>query len=453
MSAVRARVQGDGIGARVMRGSALTFFGFGASQALRLGSNLILTRLLFPEAFGLMAIISLFLTGLQMISDVGLVTCVVRSKRGNDPAFLNTTWTIQIIRGVVLGAICLAIAGPVARFYDEAILQELMYGLAFAVLIMGLQSTRIATASRNITLGRVTWLDMGTQAVSTVIMVALAVMWESVWALMVGLIVQHALKSLLSHVVLPGHANRLQLEREALREQFHFGKYLFISSSTSFLIENGDRIILSKFLSLASLGFYNIAYFFGSVPLVLMGSFAMRVIYPLYSARPPLESADNRRTLSRTRFALTGGMFAIMFGLALLGQWLVDLLYTPEYSDVGVLLVGISLSLMPSLIIRTHAFAILASGKSSVFTAFQLFRGVLQTGLLLLAVINFGVLGALVAQPLAALLSYPVLYHILRPYRAQDPLHDAVFFGLTALCAMIVFWTNGDVFWQLAEMS
>ena len=125
LNAVRAKVlRGEGIGARVVRGSALTFLGFGGSQGLRLASNLILTRLLFPEAFGLMAIIALFLTGLQMISDVGLVTCIVRSKRGNDPAFLNTTWTIQIIRGMLLCVACILMAGPVARFYEEPILQE-----------------------------------------------------------------------------------------------------------------------------------------------------------------------------------------------------------------------------------------------------------------------------------------------------------------------------------------
>ena len=285
-------------------------------------------------------------------------------------------------------------------------------------------------------------------------MITLAMVWESVWALMTGLIVQHILQIGRCHMwCCRGTPNRLQMERAALVEQFHFGKYLFVSSSTSFLIENGDRIILSKFLSLASLGFYNIAFFFGSVPLMLMGQLchegdlsALQCLSARGVGGQPAGPVahtfcpDRQHVRDHVRPGASG---------TATGR---PALYA-EYSDVGVLLVGISLSLMPSLIIRTHAFAILASGKSSVFTAFQLFRGALQTGLLLIGVINFGILGALVAQPLAALLSYPVLYYILRPYRAQDPLHDAVFFGLTALCAAIVFWVNGDVLVKLAEMS
>ena len=59
MMGLNAKFSGDGLGARIMRSAALTVFGFGASQALRLASNLILTRLLFPEAFGVMVLVGL----------------------------------------------------------------------------------------------------------------------------------------------------------------------------------------------------------------------------------------------------------------------------------------------------------------------------------------------------------------------------------------------------------
>jgi hypothetical protein len=82
--------------------------------------NLILTRLLFPEAFGLMALVQVFLSGLQMFSDIGIQTSVIRSKRGEDPAFLDTAWTVQVLRGGLLWLGCLGIAGPAAAFYEEA---------------------------------------------------------------------------------------------------------------------------------------------------------------------------------------------------------------------------------------------------------------------------------------------------------------------------------------------
>lgn len=66
----------------VLRGSAWTMVGVGASQAMRLGKSLILSRLLFPEAYGVMAIVWAVLYALEMLSDVGIAPAVIRSQRG-----------------------------------------------------------------------------------------------------------------------------------------------------------------------------------------------------------------------------------------------------------------------------------------------------------------------------------------------------------------------------------
>ena len=73
--------QGSNLRARALRSSAVTVGGFGASQVIRLASNLILTRILFPEAFGMMALVMVFLQGLAMFSDVGVGPAIMQSKR------------------------------------------------------------------------------------------------------------------------------------------------------------------------------------------------------------------------------------------------------------------------------------------------------------------------------------------------------------------------------------
>src|SRR5262249_20835240 len=83
----------------VLRGSAIALMGYGLNQGLRLLTNLVLSRLLFPEAYGLTAIVTVFMVALGMLSDVGLKDSVITSTRGDDPQFLNTAWTIQIMRG------------------------------------------------------------------------------------------------------------------------------------------------------------------------------------------------------------------------------------------------------------------------------------------------------------------------------------------------------------------
>jgi O-antigen/teichoic acid export membrane protein len=97
---------------RAVGGSVWTLVGFGTSNALRLVSNVLLARLLFPEAFGLMAMVHVFIQGLWLFTDIGVGPAIVQSKRGDDRDYLDTAWTIQALRGMALTLVSFAIAWP-----------------------------------------------------------------------------------------------------------------------------------------------------------------------------------------------------------------------------------------------------------------------------------------------------------------------------------------------------
>src|SRR5579862_3244895 len=103
-----------------VRGTVWTIVGFGSSQVLRLAFNLILTRLLFPELFGLMALVWAILYGITLFCDIGIGPAVVRDPHGDTPVFLNTAWTLQILRGFGFALLCLLLAYPAAFFYGDA---------------------------------------------------------------------------------------------------------------------------------------------------------------------------------------------------------------------------------------------------------------------------------------------------------------------------------------------
>jgi len=98
----------------VLRGSAWTTVGRVVSQVLRLAGNLALSRLLFAEALGISAIISVYHVAMVMFFDLGLDASVIHHKKGDEIRFLNTTWTIQVIRGLALSLIAAALAWPMA---------------------------------------------------------------------------------------------------------------------------------------------------------------------------------------------------------------------------------------------------------------------------------------------------------------------------------------------------
>ncbi len=105
--------------ARALRSIAWLAMRYGGTQGLRLASNLILTRILFPEAFGLMALVAMVTTGISLFSDIGLGPAISQNPRGDDPEFLDTAWVMQVIRGVGLWLVTCLLALPVAQFYGE----------------------------------------------------------------------------------------------------------------------------------------------------------------------------------------------------------------------------------------------------------------------------------------------------------------------------------------------
>src|SRR6056297_1388295 len=123
---IRTVFSDDGMAARAIRSAGFTAVKFGGQNFLRLASNLVLTRLLFPEAFGIMAIVQVVLGGVAMFSDIGIRASIVQNPRGDEPDFLNTAWTVQIIRGIFLGLIVFFSAGSVATFYEEQILADIL---------------------------------------------------------------------------------------------------------------------------------------------------------------------------------------------------------------------------------------------------------------------------------------------------------------------------------------
>lgn len=424
---------GDGLRARALRGAAFTFFGFGAQQALRLASNLVLTRLLFPEAFGLMALVLVVLTGLQMFSDTGINTAIVQNKRGDDPAFLGTAFSVQIARGGLLWLLALALALPMAAFYDQPQLAALLPVAGLAALIQGFQSMRLATANRHIALGRLTALELGSQALGIAVMVALAWVWPSVWALVVGTLVSAAAKTALSHILLAGPPDRIRWERAAFAELFHFGKYIFLGSIAGFLVNNADRAVLGKFITIGELGVYNIGFFMASVPMMVGFQLSHKVLTPLYARTPPCGGPENFRKVRLARAGLSAVLIALGLGFAVSGEWLVGLLYEDRYALAGPVMVLLSLTFLPGVLLNAYSGLLVASGNSRAFTLYVAVLGAVQLGLLLWLVQTQGILGAVLAPGLAVLLAYPLQAHLARRAGGWDPMLDAA--GLAAIAA------------------
>ncbi|MEL7460758.1 MAG: oligosaccharide flippase family protein [Pseudomonadota bacterium] len=437
----------DGLKNRAIRSSGMTAIRFGGQNFMRLASNLILTRLLFPEAFGIMAIIQVVLSGAAMFSDLGIRSAIVQDKRGNDPAFLNTAWTIQIGRGFLLGLIVAVSAGPIADFYDTPILADLLLVSAFVPVIQGFVSTRMATASRELFLGRMVALHLGSQLIGILVMIAMAWWLETVWALVIGSIVGPLIITVLSHVnsVLPGIKNRILFEKDAFTRLLKFGKYIFLATVAGFFINQGDKAILGKYVTLSELAIYNIAFFLASVPMMLAQTMSQAVLFPLYARRPPSESAENRRKIDRARIMITGVLMCGLALMALIGDWLIRFLYDPRYYDAGPLMILIALAAMPRVIMASYSSLPLAAGDSGRYATVLSAGALFQLSLVFVGAVYFGVVGVILAPLISAVLYHPALAVTARRYNGWDLRHDLLYYGFGIAIALVVGLLHGEL--------
>jgi O-antigen/teichoic acid export membrane protein len=342
---------------RALRAGGWSFAGYGLTQVIRLGGNLIMTRLLVPEMFGVMAIAMMVLVGLRMFSDVGLRPNVVWSERGNDPVFLNTVWVVQIVRGALVSLFALAVSlvvvfassiglVPGDSVYAEPSLPYVIAVLSIIAVISGFESTKLFEASRTLSLGRITRIEISSQLAGLLCMIGWASIDRSIWALVAGSICSALSRAILSHVWLPGVANRLHWDATAFREIIRFGKWIFVSSILGFLVNSGDRLLLGGLVSSTVLGVYVIAFLIFNAIEQGLTKIIADVSFPALSEVVRERPAELKPNYYRFHGAIASFAYFCAGILMISGQALIRLLYDQRYAAAGWMLEILAVALM-----------------------------------------------------------------------------------------------------------
>lgn len=316
------------------RGALWTAVGFGGGQVLRFAGNIVLSRLLFREAFGMTAIVGSILQALQLFSDIGVGPSIIQSARGEDRRFLATAWTIQVVRGLAIWLIVCAVAVPFANFYGEPELAWVAPFGALSVLISGFASTKLYTANKNLQMGRLTRIELASQVIGLAVQVGWALVDPSVWALVGGGLAVSISKTVLSHVSLPGIPDRFGWDKDAAHALVRFGRWIFFSTLLTYCVTQADRLVFGKLVPLDVMGDYAIAVQIALLPAMGIGAISLSIAFPHYSrmfnARQDL-TATFHRTRARCLW-LAGWMSS---GLVAGGSVAVGLLYDARYHQAG----------------------------------------------------------------------------------------------------------------------
>ena len=425
---------------RLIGGSLWTLAGYGSKLGLRLAGNLILTRLLFPEHFGLMALVQIILNGLTLLSDVGLRASIINDARGEDQRFLDTAWTMQVLRGLYLWLAACTLAWPAATFYGHDELLALVPVAGLSCLIEGFASTARYTLARRVTLKQRTIQEVVTRVVSIGVTVAIALAWRSVWAIVIGSLASSVVSTVWSHRLIEGYRNRFQYDREIARSMLRFGRWVFASTALGFLIGQGDRLFLGKVFEPGPMGVYSVAFFLAQAMTMTVGEISMNVLHPVYARLRELPAAEFRAKVLRIRKALLLLFLPAVWLLVILGPWIVRWLYDPCYEDAGWMLRLLAIGHVGTLIGVTADRVILASGNSLDHLLLQVARAVLLVAGMLAGYAIGQVPGLLIGMSAARIVEYVPLAFFLRKHGAWLPKLDLAVFAISGVVLWLGVW-------------
>lgn len=417
---VRAAVMNDSqsasLGSRATRSGVWIGGGFVIQRGLQFASNLILTRLLFPEAFGLMALAMVFLVGLSMFSDIGIKPSIIRDPRGDEPVFLNTAWTIQIIRGIGLFVAGCVLAYPISLIYEQPILLPLLSVLSSTAAIAGFNSVKVLTAERDLDFKSVTFIQVTGQVISVILMIALAYEFRSVWSLAAANVFGSMTTLLLGHLLIRGHKHRFALEPEATKSIVHFGRWIFFSTIATYLGGEGLRAVQGGLITPAEFGVLAIAYSIAAIPNELTLKLASSIGLPALSEVFRNDSSSMRDVLHKFRKRVLTIALVLVSAVVLTSEFLVAWLYDERYHAAGAFVVAITLSNAIALIANGYNDSLIALGKSHVYLRFMIIAAIARILGTFAGFEMYGILGMIIGIGVANLLNllfvWPVMQRI-----------------------------------------
>lgn len=389
-----------------------------------------MTRLLVPEMFGLMSIVSVLMIGLTLFSDMGLRQSVIQSKNGQDETFLNTVWSLQVIRGFILWGVSVLAAVstyiaqslswvPSNTVYAEPLLPYIIPVSTLSMIIVGFEPTWTALASRNLQQSKLVKIELISQVLGLVMMVLLATYNRSIWALVLGGLFSSLVRSVIVNFIFKEKRNQFKINTVYAYEILHFGKWIFISSIIGFLALNGDKILLGGLITTKELGIYNIAAFMVGAASTIVSRLLGGVAYPALSETVRDKPHDLQRVYYRFRMPFDAGIMFLAGFLFMSSQSIISFLYDTRYDEAGWMLSILALSLV-ALRYNLADQSYMAIGKPKLMTVLTLIRTVVLFLLLPLGFHKFGLQGAIWAIVISYFSSFPMAIYYKKVHQLLD---------------------------------
>ena len=366
---------------RVLQSSALLLGIQFIQRSLGIISTLILARLLAPEHFGIVALVAIGLQFFEILADAGNQHYIIQ-KSDVTEADLNTAWTMDIVIKTSMAGIIFFIAPWLAAYFGAPELTLAIRVAALALPIRALRNPGLMLLAKQMNYRPVFMLNVWQKVVSFLVVVALALIHPSHWAIIIGNLVAALILAWGSYRV---HAHRPSLTLQHVVVQWGFSKWLILRGVVGFTRSQIDSLIISRLFGPTQLGGYHLIRELSTLP-------ALSIIIP---GSEPLQAAiadskDRAQDLAyRTRLSLvlmTTILAPITAFMLVYPELIVRVLLGANWAEYGSLLRPFALFFFTFCLFALVSNACIAIGKVKMLFVFDLISTVIiVTWLLLLS--------------------------------------------------------------------
>jgi lipopolysaccharide exporter len=319
-------------------------FTFGLQGVIRLVSSLILTRVLLPEAYGIITILASVLYVIGNILDTNVTLFVVRDKNAEQPRYLNTAWTMRLSRCVLSSAFLFVCAPFIAnKIYAQPslILPLRVFSLWF--LIDAFESMAFALAIRRKQARLQMYSGLAASVLSTTFSIVYCYHYHTFWGIAFAILLNRLIMTVLSHQLYRDLKPRLFFDLAAAREILVYSKFTIPSSFLTLSLSQFDKVVFLRLFDLRLLGIYGLALNIAGSIEDLISKISQAVLYPrcAHNFRENPDTAVKRYYTENIK--LFAGILAMPAAVAGAAHLLITLLYDSRYSEAGSVLQALAI--------------------------------------------------------------------------------------------------------------
>lgn len=341
--------------------------------------SIVLARLLTPEDYGQVALITIFITIMQVFVDSGLGTALIQKKDADDIDF-SSVFYFNLVVCLVLYSIMFVSAPFIAKFYNDVSLIPIIRVISLTIVISGVKGIQQSYVSRNMLFKRFFYATLGGTVFSAFLGIGMAYIGAGVWAIVAQQLSNTAIDTLILWITVKWRPKK-KFSWKRLKSLLSFGWKMLVSALLDTVYTNIRSLVIGKMYSSSDLAFYNQGDKLPSVIVNNINTSIDSVLLPTIAK----EQEDRERVKSMTRRAIktsTYIMAPLMMGLAFCATPVVNLILTEKWLPCVPFLQIFCITYMFYPIHTANLNAIKAMGRSDLFLRLEIAKKII--GMILL---------------------------------------------------------------------